>query len=117
MVQIIITLLGLITVLAGVLPFIGNFVNLPAAVIGGVGYSLLISVIGILGMLYGFISISLIGETKFVMISLGLITLLGGIIPFVSNLIPPGIPTSGPIYSGVIILIGVIGFFYGLRNF
>ena len=117
MVQVIITLLGLITILAGILPFVGNFVSLPSAIIGGVGYSILIIIIGVIGLLYGFTSIALIGATKFVMVCLGLLTLLGGVVPLVDDLLGIAIPTSGPIYSAVIILIGILGFSYGLKHF
>ena len=88
MVQVVITLIGLITIIAGVLPFVGSLAGLPLSILSGVGYSIIISIIGILGLLYGFTSMALIGETKFVMIALGLLTLLGGIIPFIKNIIP-----------------------------
>ena len=117
MVQIVITLIGLITILAGILPFVGSLAGLPMGLISGIGYSLIISVIGILGLLYGFTSMSLIGATKFVMVCLGLLTLLGGIVPFISSFLPEVVPTTGPLYSGAIILIGVIGFAYGAKHF
>ncbi|MBT4823801.1 hypothetical protein HN695_07765 [Candidatus Woesearchaeota archaeon] len=117
MVQVIITLLGLITILAGVLPFIGNFVSLPSAIIGGLGYSIIIIIIGLIGLIYGFTSISLIGGTKFVMVCLGLLTLLGGIVPLLDSFLELAIPISGPIYPAIIILIGIIGFSYGLKHF
>lgn len=117
MVQVVITLIGLITILAGVLPFVGSLAGLPLSILSGVGYSIIISVIGILGLLYGFTSMALIGETKFVMISLGLLTLLGGIIPFIKNIIPIAIPTTGALYSGIVIVIGVIGLIYGMKQF
>ncbi|MFH1439723.1 MAG: hypothetical protein ABIG89_04095 [Candidatus Woesearchaeota archaeon] len=117
MVQIVITLIGLITVLAGILPFVGSFIGLPTQAISGIGYSIMIILIGALGLLYGFMSMSLIGGTKFVMVCLGLLTMLGGIIPFLTNVLPISIPTTGPLYSGIIMIIGVLGFVYGLNQF
>jgi hypothetical protein len=117
MVQVVITLIGMITILAGILPFVGNFVGLPSSVIQGIGYSILITIIGVIGILYGFMSMALIGVSKFMMVCLGLLTILGGIVPFIANFLPMTIPTSGPIYSGVIILIGVAGFAYGAKHF
>ncbi|MBT4540130.1 hypothetical protein HOC35_01325 [Candidatus Woesearchaeota archaeon] len=117
MVQVIITLIGMITILAGILPFVGNFIGIPSSVIEGIGYSILIMVIGIIGLLYGFMSMALIGVSKFMMICLGLLTVLGGIVPLIINFIPVNIPTSGPIYSGVIILIGIAGLAYGAKHF
>lgn len=117
MVQVVITLIGLITILAGILPFVGSLVGIPQIMIAGLGYSILISIIGALGLLYGFTSMALIGSTKFVMVCLGLLTVLGGIIPLLSSVLPIGIPTTGPLYSGIIIVIGLVGFFYGLKQF
>jgi len=117
MVQVVITLIGLITILAGILPFIASLFGLPLEIATGIGYSIIIIVIGFIGLLYGFMSMALIGATKFVMVCLGLITLLGGVIPLVAGFLPETIPTTGPIYSGLIIIIGILGFVYGLRNF
>ncbi len=117
MVQVVITLIGLITILAGILPFVGSFVGLPSGIIEGIGYSVLIILIGGIGLLYGFMSMSLIGSTKFMMVCLSLLTVLGGVVPLIGNFLPTSIPTSGPIYSGIIAVIGIAGFAYGANQF
>ena len=112
--KIMITIIGVLIVLAGVLPFLSNFGILPAAIpVEKPGYQFIIIAVGILGLLYGFFNSMLFGAEKFVTIALALLTVLGGILPFIQNFIPAIIPTTGPIYSGIIIVIGVIGIIYG----
>ena len=55
----------------------------------------------------------LFGTEKFATIALAIITILGGILPFVSNFVHLGIPTTGILYSGIIMVIGVVGIIYG----
>ncbi|MCD4666801.1 hypothetical protein K8R47_03250 [archaeon] len=54
---------------------------------------------------------------KLLIIVLGIITVVVGLLPFLMNLgvMPTDIPSSGLIYQGVIVLIGVILVFYGKR--
>ena len=57
---------------------------------------------------------------KILMISIGLLTILGGILPWLhdNNYLPifmQGIPTSGTGYQAIIIVLGVIGIIYGWR--
>lgn len=57
---------------------------------------------------------------KLMLTLVGLLTILGGLLPFLSNakLLPSflqGVPTSGPIYQGLIVAIGVVAFVYGIR--
>jgi len=112
--KIMITIIGVLIILAGVLPFISNFGLLPGFIpVENPGYQFIIIAVGIIGLLYGFFNNMLIGTEKFVTIALALLTVLGGILPFLQNFIPAIIPTSGPLYSGAIILIGVVGMIYG----
>jgi len=112
--KIMITVIGILIILAGVLPFLDNFGILPDIVpIEQPGYQFIIIAVGILGLLYGLINSMLFGAEKFVTIALALLTILGGILPFIQNFLPAIIPTSGPLYSGLIIVIGVIGMIYG----
>ncbi|MDO8556187.1 MAG: hypothetical protein Q7R96_03370 [Nanoarchaeota archaeon] len=57
---------------------------------------------------------------KFVIVLLGLLTILGGILPWLkdNNYLPDfmqGIPTAGTGYQAIIIVLGVIGILYGWR--
>jgi len=111
--KIMIVIIGILIILAGILPFLSNFNVLPASVLQKPGYQFIIIAIGIIGLLYGFMNSMLFGTEKFVTISIGLLTILGGILPFIQNYVPAIIPTTGPLYSGLIIVIGVIGIIYG----
>ncbi len=114
--KIMMILLGILIILAGVLPFLGKggLGIIPDSVpIKAPGYSFIIVTVGIIGLIYGVMNHMLFGVEKFVTISLGLMTILGGILPFIKNYIEIAVPTTGPIYSGIIILIGIIGLIYG----
>ena len=112
--KLMITIIGVLIILAGVLPFISNFGILPTSIpIEKPGYQFIIIGIGILGLLYGFLNSMLFGTEKYITIAIGLLTVLGGILPFIQNFVPAVIPTTGPLYSGLIIVIGVIGMIYG----
>ena len=110
--KIIITIIGILTVLAGILPMISPV--LPSFIpTTSPGYQFLITAIGILGLLYASFNSMLFGTEKFVTISLALLTVVGGILPFIQNFVPLGLPTAGILYSGLIVLIGVVGIIYG----
>ncbi len=112
--KIMITVLGILIILAGILPFLSNMGILPTAVpVQKPGYQFIIITIGILGLLYGAMNSMLFGTEKFVTMALALLTILGGILPFIQNFVPAIIPTSGILYSGLIIVIGVVGVIYG----
>ena len=110
--KIMITVLGILIILAGILPFL--FGILPASIpIQKPAYQFIIIAIGILGLLYGVMNSMLFGSEKFVTIAIALLTILGGILPFIQNFVPAVIPTSGPVYSLIIVVIGLIGIIYG----
>lgn len=112
--KIMIVMLGILIILAGILPFLSNFGILPSNIpVEKPGYQFIIIAVGIVGLIYGFLNSMLFGTEKFVTIALALLTVLGGILPFIQNFVPAIIPTSGPLYSGVIIAIGAIGMIYG----
>ena len=112
--KIMITIIGVLIILAGILPFLSNFGILPSFVpIEKPGYQFIIIAIGIVALMYGFLNSMLFGTEKFVTIALALLTVLGGLLPLIQNFIPAIIPTTGPLYSGIIIVIGVIGLIYG----
>jgi len=115
--KIMITIISLIIILAGILPFLGENglgVLSPSIPIKGVGYSIMIICIGVFGLIYAFVNRLLMGPERFVTIILTLLTIMGGILPFMSGFINIPIPTSGPLYAGFIILIGLIGLVYGI---
>lgn len=110
--KIIITVIGILTVLAGILPMVSPL--LPSFVpTTSPGYQFLIITIGILGLLYASFNSMLFGTEKFVTISLALLTIVGGVLPFIQNFVPLGLPITGILYSGIIVLIGVVGIIYG----
>jgi hypothetical protein len=112
--KIMITILGVLIILAGVLPFLNNFGVLPSFIpTSKPGYQFIIIAVGIIGLIYGLMNSLVFGTEKFVTIAIGLLTILGGILPFIQNFLPAVIPTSGILYSGLIIVIGIIGIIYG----
>mgnify|MGYP001606053941 FL=1 len=93
--KIMITILGILIILAGILPFLSNIGILPAVVpVVKPGYQFIIIAVGILGLLYGVMNSMLFGTERPVTIAIGLLTILGGILPFIQNYVPAGIPTS-----------------------
>lgn len=115
--KIMITILGILILAAGILPFIGSggLGVLPESIpTSGAGYSLIIIVVGAIGLIYGIKNKMIMGAERFVTVTVALLTLLGGILPFISSLVPGFIPTSGLAYSGIIIVLGLIGFVYGV---
>lgn len=113
--KIMIIILGVLIVLAGILPFLRSMGILPEAIpTAGVNYSILITVVGIIGLVYGLINKMIMGGERIVVIIIAALTILGGILPFIASVIPNSIPTSGPFYSLIIIVIGAVGIAYGV---
>jgi hypothetical protein len=114
--KIMIVFIGLLTIMAGVLPFFDGFGLVPSS---GPVYSAIIVVIGLIALLYGIKSFGLWASQKFITAVLAVMIIFGGLIPFLQsmNLIPSMIPGSGPIYSGIIILIGLMALVYGFKQF
>jgi len=114
-----IVIIGILTILAGILPFLDGFGILPAGVpSSGPFYSGMIILIGVIGFLYANKTFGLWASQKFVVSVLAILTIFGGIIPFINsmNLLPSYVPSSGPLYSGLIILIGIIAVIYGKKQ-
>ena len=110
--KIMITIIGALTLLAGLLPLVSSILP-PFIPTTSPGYHFLIITVGILGLLYASFNSMLFGTEKFVTISLALLTVVGGILPFIQNFVALGIPTAGIIYSGIIVVIGIVGMIYG----
>jgi len=111
--KIMITFLGVLIILAGVLPFLGNLGIVPSSLGSQPGYQFSIIAVGIIALLYGVLNSLLFGFEKFVTIIIAILTIFGGIIPFIQNFMPAFLPVTGPLYSGLIVIIGVIGLIYG----
>lgn len=117
--KIMITIIGLLIVLAGVLPFLGEegLKVLPSTIpTTGTGYSIIVIVIGAAGLLYGFINKMIMGIERVVTVTVALLTVLGGILPLISSAVPNFIPTTGPLYYGFIIIVGLVGVVYGVMG-
>ena len=112
--KLMIAIIGILIILAGVLPFLDNFGILPDFIpTEKPTYQFIIIAVGVAGLLYGFLNPMIFSTEKFMVISLALLTVLGGILPFIQNFVPTIIPTSGPLYSGIIIVTGVVAMIYG----
>ncbi len=117
-----ISFIGLLTLLAGILPFLKNFKILPNIIpAAGIFYYLIIIAIGIIGIIYGIMNPTgmLFGVQQFMVVFIGLLTLAGGVLPLISKYVAfiPAAFLSGIIYSVIIILIGIIGIIYGITQF
>ena len=114
--RIMIVFIGLLTILAGVLPFFDGFGVVPSS---WPVYSGIIILIGVIAFWYAVKTFGLWGSQKFITAVLALLIIFGGLIPFLvsTKFIPSTVPSSGPVYSGIIILIGVIAVIYGKKQF
>ena len=106
-------LISILIILAGILPFLGGFNIIPLTLITTPGYQFIIIAVGFISLIYGVMNKMIFGTEKIVLVAIGLMTILGGLLPFIQSYVPIAIPTSGLLYSGIIILIGVAGFIYG----
>ena len=113
--KIMIVFIGMLTILAGVLPFFNGFGVVPSS---GPVYSGIIIFIGFIALWYAIKTFGLWASQKFIVSVLALLIILGGIVPFLVSmkLIPSTVPSSGPVYSGIIILIGIIAVLYGAKQ-
>jgi len=117
--KVMVTVLSILIILAGLLPFFGEdgLGILPGSIpTAGTGYSVLIVLIGAGGLAYGFANKMVMGMEKMVTLSLALLTILGGVLPFLADSFSLPIPTSGLAYSGLILLIGAGGLVYGFMS-
>ncbi len=112
-----IALVGILTILAGILPLLNGLNLFPANFTSGPIYSGIIIVIGLIGLVYAFMSPMLMGAQKFMPIMFGLLIILGGILPFIKSIISLPIPTDGVVYALIIIVIGVSAMIYGFKTF
>jgi len=100
-------------VLAGALPFLSS-IGVKTVPTEGPIYSFIIIAIGAGALIYAFMNVTMMGFSKFVTASIALMTIMGGLIPFIASFLPSTIPTVFPIYNLMIVLIGAIGIVYGM---
>ncbi|HII17224.1 TPA: hypothetical protein HA361_04885 [Candidatus Woesearchaeota archaeon] len=115
--KIMVTFLSLLILLAGILPFLGDagLGILPKVIpTSGIGYSIVISIIGAIGLAYGFMNQMIFGVERFVIIVIAVLTIGGGILPFFAHFLPAFIQLSQPWHSLSVIAIGALGLAYGI---
>ena len=111
--------LGILTILAGIIPLLASFkiTLIPLFLSTGWGYAAIVTVIGLIGLGYALnpMAMGVMGTSKFLLGALGLVTILGGILPLVAKFFK-FIPASlivNPVYAIIIIVIGLVGLGYG----
>ena len=112
-------LISILIILAGILPFFGQngLGVIPDAIpTTAPGYSFIIIAVGFISLIYGVLNKHIFGTEKVVLFSVGLMTIIGGLLPFIKNFVQLPIPASGALHSGLIILIGAIGLVYGMSK-
>ena len=117
--KIMMVILSLLIILAGILPFFGEegIGILPEAIpTSGIGYSIIVIIIGAVGVIYALTFKMVMGIEKIVTTAIGLLTILGGILPFITEVFTINLPISGPAYSIIIVIIGIIGLVYGFMS-
>lgn len=119
--KVMITLIGVLTVLAGLLPLAGEFLSLPEYVpTTGMWYHVVVIAVGVIAFAYGAWNpgMFLFGAQRGITIILGLLVLFGGILPFLQNFgLLEFIPTTRWVYAGALSLIGIGGIVYGSTQF
>lgn len=116
--RIMIFLIGLLTILAGVLPLLFHLSLAPEFfAFQEPGYRFVIMAVGVIGLLYGLLNHSLMPLEKFATLTLSLLTIVGGFIPFLQNFLTLPFPTSGPIYAIIIVSIGLVGLAYSFASY
>jgi hypothetical protein len=108
--KIMISFLSLFIIFAGLLPFIGDKIHLPAK---GTAYAFILIGLSIAIMVLAIINNMLMGLEKFILFIQGALVLIMAVKSFLPTLLP-FIPVEGALYGIIIILIGLAGFIYGV---
>jgi len=115
----ILSTIGLLTVLAGVIPLLNalKLGFLPTILTNTYVYMGIIVLVGIIGMIYVASSMMLMPEQKVIFGFLALLTIIGGVLPLLARFLPAlTFLSSGIIHSIVIIAIGIIAIIYGIMQ-
>lgn len=107
--KIMISLLSILVIFIGAIPFIPNF-PIPKQ---GPSYSIILIAAGIFLILIAIINQLLVGLEKFMLFIMGAALIFLAGLALLPNLFPV-LPHQGFLYSGMIILVGVIGLVYGI---
>ena len=105
-----VTFLSFIIMFVGLMPFFGEKFFVPNK---GMGYAIVLIILGAIILFAGAVNTLLIGTEKFFLILQGILLAGAGLLTFYPDILT-FIPKEGPIYAGIIILIGVLGLVYGL---
>lgn len=108
--KIMITFLSALIIFTGLMPLLGEEFFIPTA---GIGYSIVLIILGAIILFAGAINTLLIGLEKFFLILQGILLVLVGLIKFFPAILP-FLPNEGPLYAGTIIIIGGVGLAYGI---
>ena len=111
-----IVFIGLITMIAGLFPLLDalNIMGSPIPTEGW-SYAIILIVIGVVDLLYSFLAhIDLLGFQHVVTGVFALGTMALGLFPFLHASLPSWLPTSGAVYFGVILGLGMVELIYGL---
>ncbi|MDO8480601.1 MAG: hypothetical protein Q7S65_02160 [Nanoarchaeota archaeon] len=107
--KIMISLLSAVVVFLGVAPL----VHLKFIPSGGIGYSVVLALLGVLIVVAGFVNNLLVGLEKFVVIMQGALVLLLGLLRWLPTFLA-FIPREGTLFPIVVIVVGGLGLVYGL---
>ncbi|MFC1697436.1 hypothetical protein ACFL1H_03830 [Nanoarchaeota archaeon] len=116
------SIIGLLVIIAGVLPLLTGVIALPDFLVGGTIHSGVITLIGVVGLIYGFTSMDLMDfAQKFIMIILALLTIVAGVLPFIYNLLPNSLSflqyiMAAPYAQIFIIAVGAGTLIYGVTQ-
>ena len=107
--KVMISFLSLIIMAAGVLHFFDKFF-IPSK---GIGYSIVLIILGIVLLASAILNNMLMGFERF-FIGVQAVLLIGiANVPFFPTLLT-FLPREGPFYAAIVIIIGLIGFLYGI---
>jgi hypothetical protein len=117
--RMILSTIGLLTVLAGIIPLLTalKIKILPSILTNSYVYMGIIVLIGIIGLIYVGASMMLMPEQKAIFGFLAALTIIGGVLPLLAKFLPKLLfLSSGMIHSIVVIALGVIAIIYGMMQ-
>ena len=107
--KIMITFLSALIVFLGIIPFFGSF-PIPNK---GTGYSIVLIIFAVLVIAAALMNSLLMGLEKFFLLVEGVAVMIVAILPLLPGLLT-FLPREGPLYAGIVIIVGAIGLIYGL---
>ncbi|MBD3164478.1 hypothetical protein GF323_04710 [Candidatus Woesearchaeota archaeon] len=107
--KIMVSIMSALIIAAGILHFFDNLF-IPTK---DMGYSAVLIVLGVVLIASSIVNKLLIGFERFFLFVQGILLIGVAVLPFFSALLPV-IPKQGPVYAGMVIIIGAIGLLYGV---